>query len=196
MGEAAQSATPDALGEHSDGREIGEERGPSGESRELSQNDLFDMLSNPRRRELLSILCRGHDPLTIEDASTRLAAIENDVAQNDLAPEQYKRVYTALYQCHLPRMDEIGVIEFDTSSNTIHSCDELRSVRPYLEKSNHGFDQHIELLVAGVVAGIVLLGTGGIGPFTNIPQTALVGLTISALFGISILGLLIGVRSR
>ncbi|MFB6358651.1 MAG: hypothetical protein ABEJ96_06540, partial [Thiohalorhabdaceae bacterium] len=61
---------------------------------------LSDAIRDARRAEL-------------GDLAEHIASIENDKPEVALSSTERKRVYVALYQCHLPKMDDIGVIDFD-----------------------------------------------------------------------------------
>jgi len=66
-------------------------------------------------------------PFTSKNSSQCSLDIRYHSAQLDSAPEKLtsrerKRVYVGLYQCHLPKMDGVGVIEFDKNRGTIESA--------------------------------------------------------------------------
>ena len=83
-----------------------------------SKDVVFDILKNERRRQVLHYL-REHPRTTISDLAEHVAARENDKPIRDLTSSERKRVYVGLYQCHLPKMDDAGVIDYDRSRGTI-----------------------------------------------------------------------------
>jgi hypothetical protein len=56
---------------------------------------------------------------TLSDLADHIAALENDTEIRLLSSQQRKRVYVALYQCHLPRMDDADVIDFENARGTV-----------------------------------------------------------------------------
>lgn len=85
----------------------------------LSLNVVYDILKNKRRRHVLHLLEEAEDSTTLGDLAEQIAAIENDKPRTHLNAQERKRVYVGLYQCHLPRMDDAGVIDFDGDRGTV-----------------------------------------------------------------------------
>jgi hypothetical protein len=80
---------------------------------------MFKLLSNRRRRKVLVILRGCGGKKSISDLSEQIAAIENNVTVGEVTSGQRKRVYVGLYQCHLPKMDEAGVVEYDQDRGSV-----------------------------------------------------------------------------
>src|SRR6056297_1016004 len=80
---------------------------------ELSRDDLFSMLRNERRREVIHYLREHEAPVDLRDLSEYIAAIENDCTPAEVTYKQRKRVQTALYQMHLPKLAEQGIVSYD-----------------------------------------------------------------------------------
>ena len=53
--------------------------------------------------------------MTLSDLAEHIAAIENDTTVQALNSQQRKRVYVGLYQSHLPKLDDLGVVAFNQS---------------------------------------------------------------------------------
>lgn len=105
-----------------------------GSTTELSEQAVFDVLSNQRRRHAVHTLKRNdHRPMEIGDLAEEIAAIENGIEISELSYDQRKTVYTALQQSHLPKMDDAGVVEFDKDRGTIDPTPALKQVELYLE---------------------------------------------------------------
>lgn len=99
----------------------------------LSHDVVFDILSSERRRRVLQYLLDVTDRTTLRDLSRALAAWENDVSAQEVTSQQRKRVYTALKQFHLPKMDRADVIDYDDDRGTVELTDTARDLRIYLE---------------------------------------------------------------
>ncbi|WP_135302742.1 DUF7344 domain-containing protein [Haloarcula amylovorans] len=143
----------------------------------LSDSELFDILKNERRRATLSLLFASDDAsVSVSSVSEHVAAQENDTTVDSLEEQQRKRVYVSLYQCHFPKMDELGIVEFDRETGTISLGPNATVLRGYIDsEANTGrawYRYYAAVTVAGTVgvlvnraAGTVLaaeLVTGGI----------------------------------
>lgn len=80
---------------------------------EIGIDDLLETLRNERRRLVIRELAERDKPVTIDTLSRRLAAIQNDVDEDDVTATQRKRVYVSLYQTHLNRLEDAGLLEWD-----------------------------------------------------------------------------------
>lgn len=98
----------------------------------LSASVVFDMLSNVRRRYLLQYL-RSASEMPVRELSRRIAARENGVDPAAVTSPQRKRVYTALHQTHLPRLEEFDVVEYDRDRGAVRPTDRLACFEPYLD---------------------------------------------------------------
>lgn len=100
---------------------------------ELSESELFEVLSNRRRRCAVHMLKHESGSLEIGSMAERIAAWENDVDQAEVTGTERKRVYTALQQSHLPKMDSVGVIEFRKDRGVVEPTPALDDVDVYLD---------------------------------------------------------------
>lgn len=91
---------------------------------EFSLDDVLTVISNERRRYLLEYLQNSDGPVSLSDAAEQIAAWENDTTAEDVSYSQRKSVYTSLLQFHCPKMDELGVIDFDQRDATVQLADE------------------------------------------------------------------------
>jgi hypothetical protein len=99
------------------------------------RDQAFETLSNPRRREALRYLRRqGTDePVLLRDLAEQIAAWENDIPLVEVTYKQRKRVYTSLYQSHLPRLHKYGFVEYDADRGTIELTALAENLDIYLE---------------------------------------------------------------
>lgn len=104
---------------------------------ELSTGDIHFTLSNCRRRFLLRYLSR-QESTTVKELSRAIAAWENETPAEELSYDERKTVYTALLQTHLPKLDEMGLVEYDASRKRVRLTDRVDQLRPYLELERAG----------------------------------------------------------
>jgi len=137
----------------------------------ISHDDCFDLLSNHRRRYALHHLQRNSDETTLGELADRVAAWENDVETDDVTRDQRKRVYTSLQQVHLPRMDELGVVEFDGDKGVIRPGPAADDLDVYLELvgENDVPWSTLYLALALLDAGLIGAATLGVAPLAGIP---------------------------
>jgi hypothetical protein len=75
----------------------------------ISQNGAYDILSNERRRFVLSYLSRVDGPVELGELAEEIGRWET--GSESLSRKERKRVYVSLYQTHIPRLADAGVIE-------------------------------------------------------------------------------------
>ena len=110
--------------------------GDSGEGDDrgrLSKDLVFTMLSNARRRSVIHYLKQRGERVTVRELSRQVAAWENGVDVNKLDYKQRKRVYTSLYQTHLPKLNDAGIVDYDRDRGTVALGDAARELEVYME---------------------------------------------------------------
>lgn len=79
---------------------------------QVSLDDLLELWSSQRRRRVLDLLAE-HGTLSFDDLVDEIAALENGREAWDVTRVERKRVYTALHQNHLPKLERQGVVTVD-----------------------------------------------------------------------------------
>lgn len=106
---------------------------PDDEDESLAARDAFDILSNDRRRFALHYLMREEEAPSLNELSRYVAAWENDVPPEAVTAKQRRRVHVALHQTHLPRMDDAGIVTYDSSAEPIRLTDRAADLNVYME---------------------------------------------------------------
>ena len=101
---------------------------------ELPLDVIFELLKNQRRRYLLRYLEEQDGKVPLGELAEHVAALENNTTVNALTSGQRKRVYVGLYQCHLPKMDDAGVIDFNRDRGLIELNESASQLEAYLEE--------------------------------------------------------------
>lgn len=132
-------------------------------SDEITLDETFDILRNRRRRDVLVYLSGAEDnSATLSDVAEHVAAKENGIDEAQLSSTQRKRVYIGLYQCHLPKMDDVGVVEYDQDRGTV-TLDGGSRLFTYLPEAADETGRSRTPLYAAL--GIAVVATvGGLGP--------------------------------
>lgn len=131
----------------------------------LGPDRIFEVLKNQRRRRTLQYLIERDSSVTIGALAEHIAALENDTTESALTSRERKRVYVGLYQCHLPKMDDTGAVEFNKARGTISLGPTFRQFEPYLNldvDDSDAWARYYLLLTgaSGVIFGVNMLLVG------------------------------------
>lgn len=84
-------------------------------SEELSQSDIFVLLSERRRRLSLRVIRESPTPITIEALTEQVGERE----YRNPSAEVLSSVRLSLYHNHLPRLEEAVVVVYDRDQGTV-----------------------------------------------------------------------------
>lgn len=101
----------------------------------LSDDQIYEIVYNRRRRWIIRYLLDGDGTATVSDLAEHIAARENEISIRELSSNERKRVYVGLYQSHLPMLDEMGVIEYNKNRGTLSKTESLNELEPYIDAS-------------------------------------------------------------
>jgi hypothetical protein len=104
----------------------------------LSKDAVFFLLKNRRRREVVEHLIAADGDVQFDDLVRAVAAEEMEKGVEELTYKERKSVHTSLYQSHLPKLQEAGVVEYDRRSGSVVATPQVESIRPYLDLENTG----------------------------------------------------------
>lgn len=93
---------------------------------------VLDAVKHRRCRHLLYYL-RDTDSADIEEAARRIAAREHGADPDDVSNDQYEHVLTSLHHRHLPRLADLGVVEYDRRSGDVRLYDPPEDLDALLE---------------------------------------------------------------
>jgi len=138
----------------------------------LGASQIHDILRNDRRRLAIKCLREQGGTLTVRDLSEDVATRETGETP---APRDKRRsVYVSLHQTHLPKLDELGILEYNTESKEVTLRDRAAEITTYMEVvPRYGITWAEYYLVLGILGfgtvlaaslGTPLLGAIGAGP--------------------------------
>ena len=161
---------------------------------ELSEDQIYHLLQNERRRYVLRYLHGSDGQESMRDIAEQVAAWENDSTVQAITSSERQRVYIPLYQSHLPKLDEEGIIEYDQSRGTVEKTDMADVLYDYLEPTAVAADddedgsddeqtrwEHYYLGASGIGVTLLAGATLGLSPFAILPSGS-VGLAILGMF--------------
>lgn len=153
----------------------------------LSEREIHDVLRNERRTQTLRYLQRERRTVTLRELAEALASTETGESP---APRNVREsVYNSLHQTHLPKLDGLNIVEYESNRKLIHLCEAARQVELYMEVvPDHGVTWATYYRTLGVLS-LVVVGLAGFGvpAFVMVPVVAWVGgflalFVLSALF--------------
>ncbi|WP_433625749.1 DUF7344 domain-containing protein [Halomicrococcus sp. NG-SE-24] len=148
----------------------------------LSRDMVFDVLKNQRRRYALHYLKQIDGTVQLSDLAEQVAAWENDTAVDTISAAERKRVYTALYQSHLPKLDDAGIVDYNQNRGIVELSTAAEQIDPYLEMDARDditwCKRYLALAGAGSVA--VAASSFGIPPFGGLADLSLAVLVVVA----------------
>jgi DNA-binding transcriptional ArsR family regulator len=162
------------------------------EPRRLSKDTLFEIVKNRRRRDALSYLKRRDGEATLGELAEHIAAKENGVEVGALSSSQRKRVYIGLYQCHLPKLAEAGVVDFDKDRGDVRLRPAATQLDAYLGDGAADTGTHWtaptgrNLAVAGALGVALVASLAGVPGFTMVPDVAWAVLSTGALIVLTV----------
>lgn len=148
----------------------------------LSKDVIFEVLKNRRRRDVLQYLQEEGGTATLSELAEQIAAWENDIEVQALNSTQRKRVYVALYQTHLPKMDDAGIVDYDRDRGDVTLSGNADLLRMYLSDNFGTTDQWYHRYVALSVFGGLLLFLTQIGGLVSAISGATLTIGLVGLF--------------
>ena len=98
----------------------------------LPTSEIFELLSADRRQEVLRYLDSTDGTADIGELAEHIASIECGCPRSQLSSQQRKRVYVGLYQCHLPKMADAEVIDYNSDRGTVALTERSQRLLRYL----------------------------------------------------------------
>lgn len=149
----------------------------------VSTDEVFEVLSNQRRRFTLHYLKHRNERVELGELSERVASWENETALDEVDSAERKRVYTSLQSHHLPKMAERGVVEYDERAGEIELDASAANLDVYLEVVE-GKDvpwSQYYLGLGAVNAALVAAAAVGVWPFGTLSAVALAAFVVTTL---------------
>jgi hypothetical protein len=161
--------------------------GPEADPVELTLDEIFELLKNERRRRVLAHLGDRDDPMRLGELADVIAARENDKPVGAVTSTERKRVYVGLYQCHLPKLDSMGVVDFAQARGRVELSANAERLEPYLDRSLSNARPWPVYYAAIASGGVVPYAAGVLGVLPTAPTVAVtLGVVLLALSACSL----------
>lgn len=84
----------------------------AGDNEELGLDEIFGTLSNSRRRAAIAVVLE-YENITFRELVDRVAEVEYGHPIEDISSDERHRIYVALQQTHVRKLEEAGAIDND-----------------------------------------------------------------------------------
>ena len=153
--------------------------GTTGPDGELPPGAIHDVLRNDRRRVVLERLREGAGVETVSDLAEHVGSVET----GESPPPRNARqsVYVSLHQTHLPKLDDLGIVTYDSDGKTVELAARASDLDAYLEVDSDDAGEPATFLALGLLGATALLATVAGVPGLRAVGPAAVGLAVSGL---------------
>ncbi|WP_149784116.1 DUF7344 domain-containing protein [Halorubrum aquaticum] len=165
---------------------------------ELSEDDIYGVLSNRRRRFVIHALKRKQGPVDISELSAHITAWETGKDPDEVEYEDHRSVYSTLKRTHLPNLEENNIVTIDKEENVVRPTPQLESLDIYVEAvSSKEIPWSLYYVGLAGVALTLLLAVTVEAPIFGALKPLEVGIFTVTAFGISsVVHHIIGLRTR
>jgi DNA-binding transcriptional ArsR family regulator len=128
---------------------------------ELPETDIHDVLRNDRRRMVIELLGDSEEPVTARELSEAIAARETG---EEPPPRDVRQsVYISLQQTHLPKLADLGIVEYDEQTKEVRPAGNAPAVGVYMEVVPKYGLSYAEYYAALGVLGALLVTAAEVG---------------------------------
>lgn len=142
---------------------------PSQET-DLSEEDIHDVLRNRRRRLVIDILRESDEPVSVRELSEEIGAVEAD---SNPPPRNIKQsVYVSLLQTHLPKLDELGIVDYEPDGKQVRAKRRVRDIAVFTETvPKYGISKSEFYVALSILGFLTVLGAEvGVPILSSVPS--------------------------
>ncbi|WP_396612308.1 hypothetical protein ACH9L7_03245 [Haloferax sp. S1W] len=155
----------------------------------LNETEIHDVLRNDRRRLVLEQL-REHDGAeTVGDLAEFIG--ESESGQSPPPKNVRQSVYISLHQTHLPKLDDLEIVDYDSVAKEVTLAEHAAELDPYFTDEANSTPA-AALTFATCLAGLVLV----LGEWMGVPLVAWVDPRLVALVSLAFVAILTGAELR
>ena len=128
---------------------------------ELEPSEIHNVLRNDRRRHTLQHLRNTDGVLSVDALAEHIAGLET--GESPPPRNVRKSVYVSLHQTHLPKLDELDIVDYDQREQEIELRDRAEEVEVYMEVVPEGDISWATYYLGISVLGVVTLFSAKFG---------------------------------
>lgn len=158
----------------------------SSDKREFSDSQVFNILSSARRRYVIYYLRKRDEEVPLTELASQVAAWEYETDPDELTDQQEKRVYVSLYQTHLPKLAELGIVDYDRERGVVSLTKESRTLNTHLRRNEDQEPpwQFVYLTLAAIGVLALVAAVQDVSVFAAIDEGVL-GMLVAVAFGLT-----------
>ena len=148
----------------------------------LDRTEIHNVLSNDRRWHVLELLAEENS-CDLRSLADEIAALESGTSP---APRELRQsVYVTLHQNHLPKLDHLGIVEYDDTAKTVELDERANDLDVYLEVVEPGHLSWSEYYLGVVVLGLLATVASATGTpvLVRVPPVTYAGAALLVLLG-------------
>lgn len=88
----------------------------------VSRDDIFEAFADSRRRIALTTIASVGTPVELRTLARSVAREEAGSADPDIPEDELENVAISLYHAHLPKLANLGLVEFDARERVVESA--------------------------------------------------------------------------
>jgi len=104
-------------------------------TRSLPEPIVYEILANPRRRGTIRHLTETAAGRVVSLGDLAAAIAVEETGQSPPPRARRESVYNSLHQTHLPKLDELGILEYDREARAVRIRDSAREVDRCMRRS-------------------------------------------------------------
>ncbi|WP_135535484.1 DUF7344 domain-containing protein [Halostella pelagica] len=132
------------------------------EDMEVSMDRVKKELRNSRRRYTLFYVKNNDGSASLDDVVDKITAWENNGEVPESKTSHRKSVYSSLYQRHLPRLVELGILSYNRENRTLSLTEVGEQISLKVATHDHDCRSFSKLFFALGILNAVILLLGGL----------------------------------
>lgn len=111
---------------------------------DLPPERLCELVRHPHRRHVLAELHERSGSISIERLAKRVAARETETSADEVSERQQEAILLELHHNHLPRLESLGLIEYDqsTDGHPVRLVGDIEQLKPALRAAGSDFREY------------------------------------------------------
>lgn len=93
---------------------------------------VLDLCGNKHRRVVLALLAEQQRTLTMDDLTKAIVKHNHHTPLTAVSGETVTRIKTSLYHAHIPKLEAVGLVEYDSERQLVEPTEQFDRIEPHL----------------------------------------------------------------
>lgn len=98
----------------------------------IEYGTVLDICKHHHRRIVLATLAEEQRPLTLNDLTHAILRYNHQTTIVDASNQLLTQIQQELYRSHIPKLESIGVVEYDPERRQVEPTEQFDQLHPYL----------------------------------------------------------------